>query len=386
MAGHVEDRWHVTRDGRKVRSDRYGTGLRWRVRGLGPGQTKSFDRRVDADAYLATVRAAHLRGDYINRADRRTVTAYAREYAATRPHGPRTAKRMESLIASHIASTPLGRRRLAEVRPSEVQAWATDRGRVLAPSTLRKVVSLLKSVYAAAVLDRLVGSSPVVRLQLAPAHKERVVPLTVDQVRALAAAMPARNRAMVVTQAGTGLRVSELLALRVEDVDFLRRTARVEWQIAPHERVRVPPKTHGSRRTVPLPQVVAEALSEHMRAFPPAADGSLFVSMDGRPYRDDRYWTIFTTAVRRAVDESAEPLVPPGTTSHDLRHHYASVLLAAGESVVAVAERLGHEDAALVLRTYGHLMPNTEDRTRRAVDEAWSADTATSPARPGVMG
>jgi integrase len=47
------------------------------------------------------------------------------------------------------------------------------------------------------------------------------------------------------------------------------------------------------------------------------------------------------------------------------------VLLAAGESVVAVAERLGHENATLVLKTYGHLMPDSEDRTRRAVDEAW---------------
>jgi integrase len=42
------------------------------------------------------------------------------------------------------------------------------------------------------------------------------------------------------------------------------------------------------------------------------------------------------------------------------------VLLAAGESVVAVAERLGHENATLVLKTYGHLMPDSEDRTRRA--------------------
>ena len=52
-------------------------------------------------------------------------------------------------------------------------------------------------------------------------------------------------------------------------------------------------------------------------------------------------------------------------SSHDLRHHYASVLLAAGESVVAVAERLGHENADLVLSTYGHLQPNAEEGTRR---------------------
>ena len=74
---------------------------------------------------------------------------------------------------------------------------------------------------------------------------------------------------------------------------------------------------------------------------------------------------VFTPAVRGAG-------LPAGTTSHDLRHHYASVLLEAGESVVAVAERLGHENATLVLKTYGHLMPDSEDRTRRAIDDAWS--------------
>jgi integrase len=65
--------------------------------------------------------------------------------------------------------------------------------------------------------------------------------------------------------------------------------------------------------------------------------------------------------------------LPEGTTSHDLRHHFASLLLAAGESVIAVAERLGHDDAALVLSTYGRRMPDSEDRTRRAVDAAWGA-------------
>jgi integrase len=73
---------------------------------------------------------------------------------------------------------------------------------------------------------------------------------------------------------------------------------------------------------------------------------------------------------RRAVAAAG---LPQGTTSHDLRHHFASLLLAAGESVVAVAERLRHEDASLVLSTYGRLVPGSEDRTRRAVDSAWDA-------------
>ena len=81
----------------------------------------------------------------------------------------------------------------------------------------------------------------------------------------------------------------------------------------------------------------------------------------------------------RAVNESG---LPKGTTSHDLRHHYASVLLAAGEPVVAVAERLGHEDASLVLSTYGQLMPDSDDRRRSAIDAAW--DTTGASCAPDV--
>ena len=85
-------------------------------------------------------------------------------------------------------------------------------------------------------------------------------------------------------------------------------------------------------------------------------------------YRQEHYGArIFAPAVREAG-------LATGTTSHALRHHFASVLLAGGESVVAVAERLGHENATLVLKTYGHLMPDSEDRTRRTVDAAWTAD------------
>lgn len=150
----------------------------------------------------------------------------------------------------------------------------------------------------------------------------------------------------------------------MQDVDFAARLVRIEWQFAPQSKVRTVPKTPRSRRIVPLPQVVADALRAHMAQFPPADDGTLFTTRFAGPYRHDYYGTlIFGAAVRKAgLRESI--------TTHDLRHHYASVLLMQGESVITVAERLGHENATLVLSTYGHLMPDSEERTRRAVDEA----------------
>ncbi len=347
----------------------------WDVRYRAPdGKQRRETKRTkgEADRRAAIVEADKHRGQWVDHSDRTTVAEYAMAWAAARPHRPTTARRVSSLIEVHIASTRLGDRRLSAVRPSEVQAWATDRAQVLAPSTLRSLVGLLRSVYGAAVLDRLVAASPVVKVQLPRHERARVVPLTVDQVQALADAMPARYRAMVVVQAGLGLRVGELLALKVGSVDFLRRAVRVEEQFAPKAKEVSEPKTPRSRRTVPLPAVVADALAAHLATYPPGPAGFLFTTGAGTPCTHDSYAThAFGAASRRAG-------LPAGTTSHDLRHHYASVLLAAGESVVAVAERLGHENASLIVSTYGHLMPDSEDRTRRAVDEAWGAITVPS--------
>ena len=108
------------------------------------------------------------------------------------------------------------------------------------------------------------------------------------------------------------------------------------------------------------------------------ASGTLFTTRFGTPYRHDYYGTrIFAVSVAKAG-------LRPQITSHDLRHHYASVLLAQGESVIAVAERLGHHNAGLVPSTYGHLMPDSEDRTRRAVDSAWTARAPSAPHEGGA--
>jgi integrase len=114
-----------------------------------------------------------------------------------------------------------------------------------------------------------------------------------------------------------------------------------------------------------------------MAEFPPLEDGSLFYTRFGHVHSHAYYGSqIFKDAVKAAG-------LPDGTSSHDLRHHCAWVLLAAGESVVAVAERLGHENASLVLSTYGHLMPDREDHTRHAVDAAWAAADGPQTAQGG---
>jgi len=343
-------------------------GKKWRVRWYDPEgneRAKDFDLKRDANRHAADMEASKARGTYIDPHDRTTVIEYARLWAASRPHNARTARKMASTLKNHIEGTPLGARRLAVVLPSEAQGWATGRSKVLAPKTLRVLVDTVSSIFRAAVRDRKIPSNPFLGLSLPEAHQERIVPLSVNQVRQLADAAPEYARAMVITQAGLGLRIGELMALRAEDLNFLKRTARVETQLPPGEKERDDPKTKLSKRTLPMPQFVVDALAAHMAAYPPLDDGSIFYNTRGNLWETSHLGKMFARWVKAAG-------LPEGTTSHDLRHHYASVLLYAGESVIAVAERLGHKNANLVLSTYGHLLPDSEERTRKALDVAWS--------------
>ena len=61
---------------------------------------------------------------------------------------------------------------------------------------------------------------------------------------------------------------------------------------------------------------------------------------------------------------------------HALRHAYASLLIAAGESVKVVSERLGHTNAAMTLNVYSHLFPDSEEKTRKAIDDAFAKPSA----------
>jgi len=68
----------------------------------------------------------------------------------------------------------------------------------------------------------------------------------------------------------------------------------------------------------------------------------------------------------------------PSIRLHDLRHFYASGLIAAGCDVVTVQRALGHSSATTTLNTYSHLWPTAEDRTRAAAGELWTAALADS--------
>lgn len=147
-------------------------------------------------------------------------------------------------------------------------------------------------------------------------------------------------------------------------VDFLRRRIHVEEQMQGSNGSKpglCPLKTKASRRVVPVDDVVLEALAEHVRSWPPRADGLLVTNRLGDPVRRSSFGTCWRAAVARAG-------LPTGTRYHDLRHFYASSLIRAGLHPKIIQTRLGHATTAETMDTYGHLFPEAEEDGRGALD------------------
>jgi integrase len=333
----------------------------------GRQRARTFDRKIDADRFLATVTVDQLHGRYVDpSAGRVTVEQYARAWAEGQPWRNSSRDRVDHVLTAQIVPA-FGAVQVRSVRRSEVQAWV---GRMsasgLASSTVESYFRVLAAVMLAARRDRLVHESPCEGVTLPRADRavSALVPLTVDQVHALAGAVPERYRALVIASAGLGLRQGEACGLTVDRIDFLRRTARIDRQlISPNKGPCTlgPVKTPSSNRVLPLPASVRDVLAAHLARFPVGPDGFVFTSSMGAPLRRSTWSDAFRSAAR-VLELDASP--------HDLRHHCASVLISAGCSIRAVSGFLGHKNAAETLNTYSHLMPSDSDRITAAIDDA----------------
>lgn len=373
----------------KRRSDR---GNRWEVRYRDPeGKQRGrlFDRKVDAERFVGTTTADMLRGTYIDPgAGRVTFADYAEPWLASRVHRPATAARVEGDLRVHVLPH-LGHRPIAAIRHSEIQGWVRARSEVLAPGSVENAYRTVSAIFRSAIRDRVLAVNPCEGITLPRRSKDEVVPPTVEEVRVLLAAMPDRYRVAGMLAAGAGLRQGEALGLTVDRVDFLRRSLRVDRQLvtpAHGEPHLAPAKSDASIRTVPLADAVLEALASHVAAFLPGPDGLVVTYIDGRPVRRNRFGAMWRQSVARAG-------LPAAFRYHDLRHHFASALIAGGCSVKVVQKALGHASAKVTLDTYGHIWPDSEDLTRRAIDAALGSkcapdvhQPADAPASPQVSG
>lgn len=356
---------------------------------------RHFLTKKAAQAWIDEQTASIVTGQYVSpTAGKVTLKEYAETWRSAQVHRPSTAAHTEINLRRHVYPH-LGDRPLSTIKPSDVQAWVKRISSDLAPSTVGVIHGIVSGIMRSAVRDRRIVSNPCEGSKLPKVTPKRIKPLRLEAVAALVDSAPERWRAALLLAASTGLRQGEVFGLTVDRVDFLRRSARIDRQmteVSGQAPCFGPPKTPASVREVPLPQAAVDALAAHLAAFPAGPDGLIFQAPSGGLMRRTAFGRVWEKtrrdALARLAEERAAGLhdatMPDGTSFHDLRHFFASLLIRHGESVKTVQARLGHASAAETLDTYSHLWPDSEDRTRAAVDEVLNGSGTALPGSSAV--
>jgi integrase len=262
----------------------------------------------------------------------------------------------------------LGEKRVDDVGVDDILALISQmRKRGLADSTIATVFIPLSRLFSHAVRRGLIDTNPVASLDRSErprvARQERTV-LNREEVGRLLKAVEPRHRTLVATAVLSGLRQGELLGLHWRDIDFARELIRVRSALD-RERRDVPPKTQNSVRDVVLMPALALALQRHQRESPfDASDDYVFTSRVGTPEHHAHLGSrVLSPALRSAGIRHLR--------WHDLRHSFASLLIAGGANLTFVSRQLGHSSTQVTLTVYAHLLDREEQaqRTREVLQE-----------------
>jgi integrase len=304
---------------------------------------------------------------------------------------PRTFTLYRQQVQTHIVPT-IGAIPLNRLTPQEIQqrliAAKLEEG--LSGRTVRHIRAVLRSALTQAEKWLLIPRN-VAKLTEPPRKKRRIATIfTPEQAsRFVGACEGHRLGGLFIAILAFGVRLGEALGVKWEDVDLERRTVfirralqRVETADGSTELRLVEPKSDTSYRVVSIPASVGPELVRHRARQSQERrlaserwrnTGLVFASTIGTPL-DERN-------VRREFYALLKANELPRIRIHDLRHSYATILLAAGEHPKVVQELLGHSSVQLTLDTYSHLLPDLQLKERAA---ARLDDVLRQPEKTGV--
>ncbi len=366
----VEDRWRRADGSPTVRE---GKGRRWLARYVddqGRENTRSFERKVDAQAWLNEITATQTAGTYVApKAGRVTVGQMHAKWLGIQGHLKETTVATRAFAWSGYVESRWSSVPVADVRTSDIRAWVQEL--VVAgakPATVENALSVLRQILEMAVEDRRLLRNPCSGVKT-PRRQHRSRGYLMHHQVELLAAEVGDYATVVHFLAYTGLRWGEMAALRVESFDMLRRRVNIRQAVA-EVRGRLvwsTPKSH-ERRSVPFPAFLAEPLASLMVGK--QRDDLVFTSPEGSVLRVSTWRPrVFNAAVKRL--RKTDPAFPT-VTPHDLRHTAASLSISAGANVKAVQTMLGHASAVLTLDTYADLFPDDLEHVSAALDAARS--------------
>jgi integrase len=412
--GYTKDLWtRPDPDGktRRVHNARWGKGKRWLACWTTPDgkeDSRAFAKKVDADAHWQAMEAAKARGDYHDPdAGKVLLGVFGKRWVESRIADPTSLIKYETAYRLHVVPV-FAHLQVRVIRPSLIQGWIKDLSERFGPSTVITAFLVLQGVLDLAVADEAIrknpAKSPVVQV---PGYQPSDIEVWDDAVvLALADAHPSELRAIPEFAASLGMREGELFGLAEEDLDLDGgKILRVRRQVKKIGRVYVFALPKNDReRVIPLSDWDIRVIRRHVKRYPPRSYVLPWEKPDGKPHTckllfrwpsDDQH-----VKARSYSETTWKPaLVKAGIIPepkrdergrlrytvtrkegiHQLRHYYASVMLAGGVSVKELAEYLGHTDPAFTLRYYAHLLPSSHDRARQVINDRFTRMTASQP-------
>lgn len=173
-----------------------------------------------------------------------------------------------------------------------------------------------------------------------------------EEVGRMIAAAPEPFGTILAVTSVLGLRIGEVLALRVSDIDFTLKIIRVRQSVDAVTRTVQGVKSQASSADLPMPSQLEAKLREHLQAH----DGTselMFPNRDGRPFSANKLR-------EKQLRPLLEKLGIPRGGFHSMRHGAASALLADGATPAVVQRQLRHGDARITLGIYGHVIGNQQ--------------------------
>ncbi len=326
---------------------------RWQARYTVPGTTTTvnapttFDTKLDAQTWLATVRGDLIRGAWLPPDNATTLAQYAETWIEHRTLKPRTRAHYRSLLDVHILPA-LGGTAIRRLSPALVREWYAKTA-VTTPTTRAHAYMLLKTICATAVADDLLAANPC-RIRGAGQAKRasRTEPASLDELATLVDNMPKRYRLMVLLAAWCGLRFGELTELRGRDLDTKAGVIKIRRAVAwvDGQPVVGKPKSDAGVRDVNIPPHLLPAVRAHLLAEGVGRDGLLFPAA-----RTDGHMRTATLA--KVFYPAREAAGRPDLRFHDLRHTGAVLAAATGATLAELMARLGHSTPGAAMR-YQH--------------------------------
>ena len=269
------------------------------------------------------------------------------------------------LAIQNVWIPAFGTKRLTELTRGDLKEWVSAQSCGL--KRIRNLLLPMRGMFAQAMDDEQISSNPFIgwtpRKIEPPKESDDVGPFTPAEVAAILEASDGQIRNLFEFGFWTGLRTSELIALRWEDVDLVNgmisvRRAKVRKQVKA-------PKTKAGRRTMVLLEPALKALKAQ-RQHTQAAGQEVFTNpRTGEAWLHDGpiRKTAWHPALKRAGVRYRYP--------YQMRHTFASTLLSAGENPVWVASMMGHKDWTMIVRTYGRWIPSVAPDAGQKVAALW---------------